>query len=170
MLRSTLKTFTWLVKFPYFIHELRIHFTSLRITMCPFSSLLPSVPSWYPKFGLSGTERKCQDMSDTPWDGATAVICHSADERLQRCWRLTLTAGRVLTALLRRLQAFCLHWTTASDHYWKEKKKKDVNEKIPFAIQIISQSEVFHCNFKNTTCNAKQQFKIEMRVCMVFGY
>lgn len=52
----------------------------------------------------------------------------------------------------------------------KKKKKKDVNEKIPFAIQIISQSEVFHCNFKNTTCNAKQQFKIEMRVCMVFGY
>lgn len=98
-----------------------------------------------PWLGLSGTEGTWQDKSDKLREEATTGIDKGAvNESLRccwRCWRLTLTAGKMLMVLWAFCFVFC--WITASVHYVKNKKKEEEKFLLPPPSAQISESQVF---------------------------
>lgn len=141
MLRST-KNFSLLCKIYICYSWVMHHFHFPEIHSKPISQSTSLSSKLTPWFALSGTEGKCQDMSDKLRDEATTVnlqqgwrksLCRAAG----RCWRLTLTLGKDAgVSKLRLLWAFCFVFTGSLPVSIMQKKIiikkiKEKKEKFP---------------------------------------
>lgn len=131
----------------------------------PFSSLLPSIPTWYPS--LSGTERKMPGhVSHAMGWSYSSDDYNSVGEQL-RSWAAGDAGGwhwlqegcwRMQMAQLRILWAFCLHWITASDHYWEEKKKMEMKNSLRYPnhlTKVSSFTKILKIQFAKPNSNSK---------------